>query len=35
VQGLAIVASGLVVLGVLGVQMRRAVSQSKTETPTA
>jgi hypothetical protein len=34
-QGLAIVASGLVVLGVLGVQMRRAVSQSKTETPTA
>jgi hypothetical protein len=24
-----------VVLGVLGVQMRRAVSQSKTETPTA
>ena len=35
VQGLAIVASGLVVLAVLGVQMRRAVSQSKTETPTA
>jgi hypothetical protein len=34
-QGLAIVASGLVVLGVLGVQMRRAVSQSKTDAPTA
>lgn len=33
-QGLAIVASGLVVLAVLGAQMKRAVSQSKTETPT-
>ena len=32
-QGLAIVASGLVVLAVLGAQMKRAVSQSKTETP--
>lgn len=32
-QGLAIVASGLVVLVVLGAQMKRAVSQSKTETP--
>jgi hypothetical protein len=34
-QGLAIVASGLVVLVVLGAQMKRTVSQSKTETPTA
>lgn len=33
-QGLAIVGSGLVVLAVLGAQMKRAVSQSKTETPT-
>ena len=34
-QGLAIVASGLVVLAVLGAQMKRAVSQSKTDAPTA
>ena len=34
-QGLAIVASGLVVLAVLGAQMKRVVSRSKTETPTA
>jgi hypothetical protein len=34
-QGLAIVASGLVVLAVLGAQMKRAVSRSKTDAPTA
>ena len=34
-QGLAIVASGLVVLVVLGAQMKRAVSRSKTDAPTA
>ena len=34
-QGLAIVASGLVVLAVLGTQMKRAVSRSKTDAPTA
>jgi hypothetical protein len=34
-QGLAIVASGLVVLVVLGAQMKRAVSRSRTETPAA
>jgi hypothetical protein len=34
-QGLAIVASGLVVLVVLGAQMRRTVSRSRTETPAA
>lgn len=33
-QGLAIVASGLVVLVVLGAQMKRAVSRSKTDAPT-
>ena len=33
-QGLAIVASGLIVLAVLAAQMKRAVSRSKTETPT-
>jgi hypothetical protein len=35
VQGLAIVASGLVVLVVLGAQMKRTVSRSRTETPAA
>jgi len=34
-QGLAIVASGLVVLVVLGAQMKRTVSRSRTETPAA
>jgi hypothetical protein len=34
-QGLAIVASGLVVLVVLGAQMKRAVSRSKTDAPAA
>lgn len=34
-QGVAIIASGLLVLLVLGVQLRRTVSRSKTETPAA
>jgi hypothetical protein len=34
-QGLVIIATGLAMLGVLSVQMKRAVSQSKTGTPTA
>lgn len=34
-QGLAIVASGLIVLAVLAAQMKRAVSRSKTDAPTA
>lgn len=33
-QGLVIIASGLAMLGVLSVQMKRAVSRPKTETPT-
>jgi hypothetical protein len=34
-QGLVIIATGLAMLGVLSVQMKRAVSQSKTGIPTA